>query len=124
MISIRRKLMAKQSEDTPTDLLANVEWTEGYFIDKSGNIGANASGRITDYVKVRPNTTYILQGHATGSPIYDRVHSYNAEKTWTAMIAQFDWMNQDFTSQFTTPSQCQYIRLSTEIYTEVHMYLA
>lgn len=124
MISIRRKLMAKQSEDTPTDLLANVEWIEGYFIDNSGNIGANASGRITDYVKVRPNTTYILQGHATGSPIYDRVHSYNAEKTWTAMIARFDWLYQDFTSQFTTPSQCQYIRLSTEIYTEVHMYLA
>lgn len=115
-----------QTTKAKNDMLKNVVWVIGYFLNANGNENQRTNGRYTEtYIPVNPNSQYILTGSSSKSPLYDRVHGYNNNMEWLRQIYQLDW-NGDFTSLITIPNDCYYIRISTEIesITQVYMYEA
>jgi len=106
------------------DMLKNVVWKIGFFLNNLGDTAQNGNARYTEtYISVVPNGKYVLSGHSLNNPLWDRIHGYNSNKEWVQQISKLDWIG-NFTSLITIPSGCSYIRISTEIesITQVHMY--
>lgn len=109
---------------TKKNYLADVVWIIGFFIGENGNMAENGNARYTEtFIAVIPGRRYILSGHSSSLPLWDRVHGYNENREWVRQIAKLDWYG-DFTNTIEIPSGCPFIRISTEIerITQVQMY--
>lgn len=70
-----------------------------------------ALGSVSDYIKIKPNTTYTLSFIRTQSEIYTRVCTYSADKTFIDLkVKNTDTSAGAKTYTFTTDSNAEYIR--------------
>ena len=107
---------------TEKDYLVNVTWTEGYMINGDGVVTGDNRGKYSELVRVTPGKSYLLTGTAgKSSPLWDRVHGYDENGNWAEQIARADWIDT-FSLTITIPNNCRYIRVSTEIVTQISMY--
>lgn len=81
--------------------------TEGKRFIQDGSAYSDASYFITDYISVKPNTTYVVNYTMSA---YTRMVFYNSSKTILSV--------NDTSSIFTTPSNCTYLRLGQSIANE------
>lgn len=124
VMQLRRRLMA-QTTKIKKDMLGNVVWVIGSYLNDNESVNQHGSARYTEtYIPVNPNEQYILTGHSQTSPLWDRIHAYNENKEWLRQLSKLDWYG-DFTSIIVIPNDCYYVRISTEIesITQVHMYV-
>ncbi len=86
--------------------------TNGHYIAVDGSIGDNEASMYSDYIQVKPSTTYTIslvvgyQGNAV------RVHDYSANKTWISQKNDVSTgaVGSNYTATFTTSSNAKYIR--------------
>lgn len=107
----------------PVDILSGATWIEGYFINDSGVVSQNLSGKYTEtYVPVQAGKSYLITGTAEGTAMYDRIHGYNAQKAWQSLLYKLDWAAGAISSTITIPDGISYIRISTEVSTTISMF--
>jgi len=76
----------------------------GKFVKPGGSLEPSSDWSASDYILVKPNTTYYLSGITNTGSLAQ--HSfYKADKTWISDVSCT-------TYQITTPNECCYIRLS------------
>lgn len=116
LLEIRRQMIMYKK-----DYLKNIEWTQGFFLNGYG-FTAHSNAHYSDFIKVTPEKTFILKGYEYQTILYDRIQGYDKEKKFQKMLYRFDWPIGKFSSTIEIPSNCFYIRISTEKSTELHMY--
>lgn len=116
LLEIRRQMIIYKK-----DYLKNIEWTQNFFLNGQG-FTAHSNAHYSDFIKVTPGKTFILKGYEYQNNLYDRVQGYDKEKKFQKMLYRFDWPIGKFSSTIEIPSNCFYIRISTEKSTELHMY--
>lgn len=88
----------------PTNVRKN-----NYYYKKNGDMSYNTSWYLSEFVSVKPNTTYTLSGVNTGSTVTS-IRFFNGEKTAIA-DAGIAYNGTD-KNTFTTPENCYYISCS------------
>ena len=91
--------------------------TEGYFVHQTtGALTANASHNVSDYIKVKPNTTYTIsvQSLTTGVTAQIRYFHYDANKQPIQGSGAVDTTGKVLS--FTSPANAEYVRFSYVIY--------
>lgn len=85
-----------------------LEFTDKYYINESGDLqsfeGDSVFKATIDYVKIEPNIKYRYTGNLFVSSV---IAFYDANKVLISYISE-----ENFNGEFTTPSNCVYIRLS------------
>lgn len=89
---------------TGKNLFNKATITLNNFINANGSIQSSNGWSASDYISVKPNTTYYLSGITNGGSIAKHAF-YKADKTFISAI-------NNTTYQITTPNECCYIRLS------------
>ncbi len=101
------------------NLYQNMTFTDGYILSTDGTPSENANYKVSDYLEVTPNETYISQmmnnyNATTGTPI--RCWGYDENKNKISMLfenARFDVGMYE--NEFTVPENVKYIRISYRI---------
>lgn len=84
--------------------------TDGYRLDASGAPYADYTFTLSDYIPVKPNTTYTIS-YGSAIPSYAHVASYNSDKTFV-----YRWYIGAVSSfTFTTQANAYYVRLAIPI---------
>ena len=87
------------------------------FINKNnGNVGNSADWSATDFIPVKPNTTYILSGITNGWSGSAGSVFYDNNKTFISSVS-----SQTYT--FNTPANCHYMRISLNSETPTNVML-
>ena len=116
----RRRLLMQEAK-RKHNYLNGVGWTDGYFISDRGTYSSHDKGHYSDLVTVVPSNSYELAGYSESSPLWDRIHGYDANGQWLRQIEKLDWIGA-FSDVIDIPADCYYIRISTEKATQISMY--
>ena len=86
--------------------------TNGYYISATGQIVANEASMYSDYIKVKPSTTYTISLISGSSGNAVRVHSYTSDKNWIEQLSEVTTgvEGSSYSATFTTSSNAEYIR--------------
>lgn len=98
---------------------------KGFTISTNGELASNSNYNATDYIEVKPNTTYKWhrKNNYTGGNTTTRLAEYNSSKVFSvATINSLDDTSAQ-TITFTTSSTTKYVRLSMR-YTDTEVYLS
>jgi len=103
-IDNENKLHTFELEETSENILSSSAFEQGGIVDANGTETEITTRLRTFYVPVMPNTSYKI---FTNDNFQVRgVHFFTENKTWISWISFFAQ-----TGQFTTPSNCYYIRI-------------
>ena len=120
----RRREILAQGNGLPNDILSGATWIEGSYLYANGAVGSHQSAKYTEtYVPVEAGASYTVKAQPTGTAIYDRFIGYDSAKQYVECVKQYDWASGgEVTETFTMPSNISFIRVSTEILTQISMY--
>ena len=84
----------------------------GHMISDTGNYQVNSMSACSDYIAVKPNTTYYIKYNTdtSASSFKTRIHGYSSAKVWQEMIYSTSVGVKE--TSFTTNSNTEYVRLS------------
>lgn len=103
-IDNENRLHTFELEETSENILSSSAFEQGGIVDANGTETEITTRLRTFYVPVMPNTSYKI---FTSDNFQVRgVHFFTENKTWISWISFFAQ-----TGQFTTPSNCYYIRI-------------
>ncbi len=107
------------SEKIGLNLYQNMTFTEGYIVSPDGTPGENVNYKISDYLEVEANETYISQmmnnyNATTGTLI--RCWSYDENKNPNSILFENNRFDIGiYKNEFTIPENAKYIRISYRI---------
>ena len=89
-------------------------FTDGYFIDATGNIGVNAVFAYSDYIPVDDNVSFVYDVENPYNQTYFlRVHSYDENYQWIEQITSIaSPQDTRVFGEISIPSTAKYLRIS------------
>lgn len=110
---VREDGVCKQTTTTGKNIFDkdSAVYKNGYIKDDNGNeavSSGNVSGYITNYIALKPNTQYTIQGDIASSSSSMRIYYYDVSKQWLSRSRTI--LQSEIPYTFTTSSDCYYMQ--------------